>query len=266
MSKFYAAESSSDTEESTSSEDEIKVTTTRAKPVVQRRFLLSEDEEETTHVVLSAKEKAWEGFKDIIKKMLSARKSKDVTKLLDEFENICKFHTKVRAVVLKEGTPRFFFRCMVETEDFVNELWQNKDAKRKLSKLGTKSLNILRQKLRKYLRDFEREIEDYRNNPDVENEDDDDEDDDVSDDANIEDLQPVRTFLDEPIKAAEVKAPAFIGGDDDDDDDSDDWLSSDDETTSDESEGGEFQVRKIVSTKLFVFRIYDFALQAWNSF
>ena len=242
MSKFYAAESSSDTEESTSSDDEIKVTT-RIKPTVQRRFLLSEDEEETTHVVLSAKEKAWEGFKDIIKKMLSARKSRDVSKLLDEFENICKFHSKVRAVVLKEGTPRFFFRAMVETEDFVNELWQNKDAKRKLSKLGTKSLNILRQKIRKYLRDFEKEIEDYRNNPDVENEDDedDDEDDVVSDDAEVEDIQPVRTFLDEPVKAAEVKTPTFMGDDDDDSDDM--WLSSDDETTSDESDGGEFQVK-----------------------
>ena len=245
MSKFYAAESSSDTEESTSSDDEIKVPL-RQKPTVQRRFLLSEDEEETTHVVLSAKEKAWEGFKDIIKKMLSARKSRDVSKLLDEFENICKFHTKVRAVVLKEGTPRFFFRCMVETEDFVNELWQNKEAKRRLNKLGTKSLNILRQKLRKYLRDFEKEIEDYRNNPDVENEDDDDDDDDedndVSDDAEELPIKPVKTFLDEPIKVADVKTPTFLADDDDDSDD--EWPSSDDETTSDESDGGEFQVRK----------------------
>ena len=248
MSKFYAAESSSDTEETSSSEDEIKAP--NRKPTVQKRFLLSEDEEETTHVVLSAKEKAWEGFNEIIKQMMHARKNKDVTKLLDEFENICKFHNKMRAVILKEGTPRFYIRCMVETQDFVNELWQNRDAKKRLSKLGTKSLNILRQKIRKYLRDFEKEVDDYRSNPDVDVEDE-SSDDDVAEEEEL----PLKasTFLSEPLKAAEIHKPSFVdvgdSYDDDDDDDGDEWLmsSSDDESSSDDSDTGALGGRQLTA-------------------
>ena len=241
MSKFYAAESSSDTDETSSSEEEVIAP---RRPTVQRRFLLSEDEDETTHVVLSAKEKAWEGFNDIIKKMLHARKNRDISKLLDEFDNLCKFHNKVRAVILKEGTPRFYFRCLVETEDYVNELWQNKDAKRKLNKMSSKSLNILRQKIRKYLRDFQKEIEDYRNSPDVDEEEEDD-DEDVAVEEEEEMKLQVRTFLDEPIRAAEVKAPTFV--DMDDYDSNDDWLSSGMDSSSDESEGGEFAGRQLTA-------------------
>ena len=246
MSKFYAAESSSDTEESSSSEDEIQP----RKIPTQRRFLLSEDEEEVTHVVLSAKEKAWEGFKETIRQMLFARKNKNMTKLLDDFESLTKLHLKSKAVILKEGTPRFYIRCLAETEDFIAEMWKNKDERKRMSKLSSKALNSLKQKLRKYLRDFEKEVEEYRKNPDVDEEDEDDDDDD--DVAVEEDMQlNIQTFLDKPIKVAEVRVPAFVeGGDADEDDEDDDsigWMSSDSDSSSDDFPVGGLGARQLTA-------------------
>uniref|UniRef100_H2Z1Q7 Eukaryotic translation initiation factor 3 subunit C n=1 Tax=Ciona savignyi TaxID=51511 RepID=H2Z1Q7_CIOSA len=117
----------------------------------------SDDEEEVQHVVRSAKEKRWEGLQDHIKLMRNARKIKDMSKLMDEFDILTKLYVKAKAVVLKEGIPRFYIQNLVETEDCVNELWQDKEARKKMSKLNSKSHGALRQKLRKYLRDFEKE-------------------------------------------------------------------------------------------------------------
>ncbi|XP_076800416.1 eukaryotic translation initiation factor 3 subunit C-like [Clavelina lepadiformis] len=230
MSKFYAAESSSDTDE-TSSDDDVPVTSTRSKAISQKRFLLSEDEEETTHVVLSAKEKCWEGLKDIIKLMQNVKKIRDMSKLLDEFENITKFYNKSKAVILKEGIPRFYIKILVETEDYVNELWQDKEARKKMSKPNSKAHGTLRQKIRKYLRDFEKEVTDYRENPDV----------DEKEQAVPESLpspdksDKAKMFLDKPLKPANIPMAA---NDDDDDDDDDDWPSDTSESSDESDEGG----------------------------
>lgn len=245
MSKFYAAESSTDTEESSSSDDEVQP----RKVATQRRFLLSEDEEEVVHVVLSAKDKAWEGFKQIIHQMLIARKNKNMTKLLDDFESLTKLHIKSKAVILKEGTPRFYIRCLAETDDFIAEMWKNKEDRKRMSKLSSKALNSVRSKLRKYLRDFEKEVEEYKKNPDADEDDEDNDDDDDDDVAVEEEMQlNIQTFLDKPIKAAEVRAPAFVeGGDDDDDDDSIGWMSSDSGSSSDDFPAGGLGAQKLTA-------------------
>lgn len=85
-------------------------------------------------------------------------------------------YQKALPVVAKEElgqTPRFYVRCLVEMDDFINEVWEDRDGRKNMSKNNSKSLSTIRQKLRKYNKDFEEDIAKFRENPD---QDDDEED------------------------------------------------------------------------------------------
>lgn len=105
-----------------------------------------------------------------------------------------KAYQKAAPVIIKEEngqTPRFFIRCLSEMEDFINEMWEDREGRKNMSKnnrLGnisnlkfmlqvklmvlmifhyifSKSLTSMRQKLRKYLKDFEDDLSKFRENP-----------------------------------------------------------------------------------------------------
>lgn len=67
-------------------------------------------------------------------------------------EELWKVFEKTKAVLSRQGisTPRFYIRILVELEDFVNEQWEDKDARKAMSKANSKGLTTLRQKIRKY--------------------------------------------------------------------------------------------------------------------
>ncbi|XP_050162132.1 eukaryotic translation initiation factor 3 subunit C-like protein, partial [Myiozetetes cayanensis] len=71
----------------------------------------------------------------------------------------------------REGTPRFYLRILADLEDYLNELWEDKEGKKKMNKNNAKALSSLRQKLRKYNRDYEAQIAAYRQNPEQSDED-----------------------------------------------------------------------------------------------
>lgn len=57
--------------------------------------------------------------------------------LLKGFEELQKAYIKATPVIIKEEngqTPRFFIRCLVEMEDFINEMWVDKDGRKNMSK------------------------------------------------------------------------------------------------------------------------------------
>lgn len=102
---------------------------------------------------------------------------------------------KAAPVIQKEEngqTPRFFVRCLVEMEDFINEMWEDREGRKNMSKNNryllhwfenipfilffySKSLASMRQKLRKYLKDFDEEIAKFRENPEQPDDDEDEE-------------------------------------------------------------------------------------------
>jgi len=85
------------------------------------------------------------------------------------FEDLMRAYQKALPVIAKEElgqTPRFYIRCLVEMEDFINEVWEDRDGRKNMSKNNSKSLSTLRQKLRKYNKDFEEDIGKFRENPD----------------------------------------------------------------------------------------------------
>uniref|UniRef100_A0A671M6D4 Eukaryotic translation initiation factor 3 subunit C n=1 Tax=Sinocyclocheilus anshuiensis TaxID=1608454 RepID=A0A671M6D4_9TELE len=130
-----------------------------------RALLLSDDEEDTKRVVRSAKDKRFEELTNIIKTIRNAMKIRDMSKCLEEFEQLCRAFLKSKTIVDKEGVPQFYVRLLADLEDYLNQLWEDKEGKKKMNKNNAKALSTLRQKIRKYNKDFETEITSYKENP-----------------------------------------------------------------------------------------------------
>ena len=140
---------------------------------------MSDDEEETKRVVRSAREKRYEALNQIIHNIRNSKKIKDFTKMETGFVDLTKAFDKAKPVIEKEEngvTPRFFIRILVELEEIINETWEDRDGRKRMSKNNSKSLSALRQKLRKYMKEFEEDITKFRENPDADDDEDGDKD------------------------------------------------------------------------------------------
>lgn len=152
--------------------------------------------------------------------------------IITSFEDLTRAYQKTLPVISKEEngiTPRFFVRALAELEDFISEVWEDREGRKNLSKNNTKSLGTLRQKVRKYIKDFEGDLLKFRESP---HQGDDDEEDEKPEEESesSEDEAPAKvvTFKKEE---KEKKPPKYQ----DDSDDSIDW-GSDADSDSDSSE------------------------------
>ncbi|XP_051530931.1 eukaryotic translation initiation factor 3 subunit C-like isoform X1 [Myxocyprinus asiaticus] len=253
MSRFFATGSDSESEESSSDEE---ITPKASGTTLKQALLLSDDEEDTKRVVRSAKDKRFEELTNLIKTIRNAMKIRDMSKCLEEFEQLCRAFLKSKTIVDKEGVPQFYIRLLADLEEYVNQLWEDKEGKKKMNKNNAKALSTLRQKIRKYNRDFEAEIASYKENPE-QSADEEEEKDDIesgasseSDDDEENEGVTAKNFMKKP-QEEEKKGPEaskFLKGaanedsesdeDDDDDDDDQDWGSESVDSGS-ESEGNE---------------------------
>lgn len=225
MSRFFAG---SDSDSESSSEEEV-IQRPVGGPTI---FTFSDDEEEVKRVVRSAKEKRYEELTNIIKQIRNYKKIKDMSSMLNSFEDLQKAFVKAAPVIAKEEngqTPRFFVRCLGEMEDFINEMWEDREGRKNMSKNNSKSLASMRQKLRKYLKDFEDDIAKFRENPDQPDDEEDEEKNEPQEES--DDEPPAKNQF---IKAPPVQPPKH----DNTDSDTDDWP-SDSETSSDSSDDDE---------------------------
>uniref|UniRef100_A0A8C8JXK0 Eukaryotic translation initiation factor 3 subunit C n=1 Tax=Oncorhynchus tshawytscha TaxID=74940 RepID=A0A8C8JXK0_ONCTS len=104
----------------------------------------------------------FEELTNLIKTIRNAMKIRDMSKCLEEFEQLCRAFLKSKTIVDKEGMPPFYIRLLSDLEDFLNQLWEDKEGKKKMNKNNAKALSTLRQKIRKYNRDYETEIASYK--------------------------------------------------------------------------------------------------------
>ncbi|OWK50238.1 Eukaryotic translation initiation factor 3 subunit C [Lonchura striata] len=118
----------------------------------------------------------YEELTNLIRSIRNAMKIRDVSRCLEEFELLGRAWTKAKGVVDREGVPRFYLRILADLEDYLNELWEDKEGKKKMNKNNAKALSSLRQKLRKYNRDYEGQIAAYRQESESEPESESDED------------------------------------------------------------------------------------------
>uniref|UniRef100_A0A8C9WQE3 Eukaryotic translation initiation factor 3 subunit C n=1 Tax=Scleropages formosus TaxID=113540 RepID=A0A8C9WQE3_SCLFO len=204
MSRFFATGSDSETEES-SSGDELTPKGT-GTTFTKQSLLLSDDEEDTKRVVRSAKDKRFEELTNHIKTIRNAMKIRDMSKCLEEFELLCRAFLKSKTIVDKEGMPKFYIRLLADLEDYLNQLWEDKEGKKKMNKNNAKALSTLRQKIRKYNRDYENEITTYKevNNYKSDSEDDDEDDEDWGSDtvesaSESDDVDKIHTFFCFPL-------------------------------------------------------------------
>ncbi|CAB0039637.1 unnamed protein product [Trichogramma brassicae] len=172
MSRFFAT--GSDSESDTSSKEE------QIQRAPAAAFTYSDDEEDTKRVVRSAKEKRYGEIKNAIKLIGNQKKIKDINPMLNTFEDMTKAYSKAGPVIssVENGkTPTFYLRALVELDDFIKEVWKDTDGRKSMSKSNSKALSTLRQKLRKYIKekDFEKEIEAFRENPPKDDDDDEEE-------------------------------------------------------------------------------------------
>ena len=155
-------------------------------------------------------------------------KIRDFTNLFEAFENLTKAYSKAKSVIDKDeggNAPRFFIRCLVDIEKVVTDCWEDKEFKKKMNKLNAKAHSNLRQRIKKYKKDFESDIEKYLASPDAEGD-----VEEVSEEEKQSASSDDSDSDDEPAQKAKPAAGA------DSDSDSLDWGSSDESTSSSEDE------------------------------
>lgn len=226
MSRFFRAGSSES--ESDESEEEEIIARPKTTAPTRTTYQFSDDDDDTKRVVKSAKDKRYEILQTTIKGMRNSMKINDVAKIQTEYENLIKEYEKAKQVVEKEGIPNFYVKCLCDLEDYIQTQWEDTDGRKKLSKLNAKALASLRQKLKKYNRDFEEKINEYREDP-SKFEEAEEEVEEVEDSDSDNEIQ-------DPI--SDKKAVPVVGGGDDDDD-SDDFFGSDSESSSSDDEAQE---------------------------
>ncbi|CAO3668154.1 unnamed protein product [Umbelopsis ramanniana] len=102
-----------------------------------------------------------------VKTIENGEKNNDWTLISNEFDKLNKLMTKAKAGINGIVTPKFYIRCLVELEDFLQEAAQKeKAAKKKMNANNAKAMNAMKQKLKKNNKSFEDKIEQYRKDPD----------------------------------------------------------------------------------------------------
>lgn len=193
-------------------------------------------------MVRSTKEKRYEDLSNIIKSIRNYKKIKDMSSLLSSFEDLTRAYAKALPVITKEENgvcPRFIIRALAELEDFINEVWDDREGRKNLSKNNSKSLGALRQKFRKYIKDFDSDLKKFRESPDAADDEDEEEEkkeEEESDDeeAAVAPAAKAVSFKKDTVEKVKVEK------DDDDSDDSIDWGqdSDSDESSSEEEAYG----------------------------
>lgn len=177
----------------------------------------------------STKEKRYEDLTNLIKAIRNHRKIKDMASLLQSYEDMTRAYQKALPVIMKEEngvTPRFYVRALAELEDFINEVWEDREGRKSLSKNNSKAFGPLRQKFRKYVKDFEVDLAKFRESPDEEDELEEEKVEEESESSEDEEPAPKTVTFKKEKKEKEAA---------DDSDDSVDWGSSS-ESDSDSSE------------------------------
>jgi len=165
MSKFFAGGSSSS--EESESEDESNFASDSSSddgdkpqtsaPLGRAAFLKSdsEDSDDEVRVVKSAKDRRWEAMASTVKSMKNHIKINDWNATVTDFDNLNKSLTKAGAITMKEGVPKFYYRTLLMLEAQVGKALEDKEAKKKMSSTNAKSLNSMKQKVRKHNKEHE---------------------------------------------------------------------------------------------------------------
>lgn len=165
MSKWFAqGNASSDSEDDEGEKVKVDKEMNRIRNVARE---LGSDSEEEKRVVRTEKDKKWLAMRTICNKIKDKMRIDDFTELLNQFLALLKEMEKSKKLLDQEPTyPSFLMNALLNLLRMTNEYTN----KAKLNVLNAKALNTLKQKLRKFEKDFAKEIEKFNAKPQEEKE------------------------------------------------------------------------------------------------
>ncbi|EGC40151.1 hypothetical protein DICPUDRAFT_52181 [Dictyostelium purpureum] len=160
MSRFFRQGSSSESEGESSSDSDVP---TQKKTT--RYVSSSEDEVEEKRIVLSAKDKLWSQYDEILRKVKNALKTNDWVTVSSEFDIITKLITNNKniRIIEKDGFPPSFVKVLFLIQVSHRDL--SAEQKKKLHANNNKAYNSIKQKLKKTCDLYSKELKPYHDNP-----------------------------------------------------------------------------------------------------
>ncbi|KAH8594710.1 eukaryotic translation initiation factor 3 subunit C [Bisporella sp. PMI_857] len=120
----------------------------------------SDSDGEDRKVVKSAKDKRFEELEGIIKNIDNGKKINDWGVISTEFD---KLNQKVSKGFQGGKTPKIYIQAIADLEDFMNEtLAKQKVSTKKMTATNARGLNAVKQRIKKNNKDFQKDIDEYR--------------------------------------------------------------------------------------------------------
>ncbi|KAM5531641.1 hypothetical protein V8D89_014693 [Ganoderma adspersum] len=172
MSRFLKSAGDSDSDES-SDEEESEMSSdeeeqAQAKPKLGRfvHGASSEDEsdEDVKRVVKSARDKRLDEMEATGKSMDNALKINDWVAISTEFDKLARMVQRQQNV--SEPVPPFYVRTLVNLESSLNiAVAKDKESKKKMNASNARALTAVKQKVKKLLKEFEKEVKRFQEDP-----------------------------------------------------------------------------------------------------
>ena len=161
-------ESGSEEEESSEEESSEEEKKEEAKPDAKPKGALAfmkdggddsdSDADDRKREVKSGRDKKFDSIQDAVNELKAQRRDEEWVKVSTAFDNLNKLMSKAAVLIKKEGVPAFYYKALVELEADVERTLADKAAVKKLSKSNAKSLNSLKQNVRKVSKPYEAEL------------------------------------------------------------------------------------------------------------
>lgn len=165
-SKFFQVGNASDEEDNEiKSEDEEQEKIEQKRKQVQKKKAEDEEDEDNKK---TKKEKRHAAFKEKVHKIMEKIKINDFVAILTEFDELNKLIDKAKRMIDKEGLPTYYLKICIALENIVTNM--PTEEKKKLNERNSKSLNLLKQKVKKLIKLYTKQIDEYKNNPAEESE------------------------------------------------------------------------------------------------